>query len=191
MTSKVIPILVWSCALAVCSADTTHQIIHLVWASPASGFSNWRASVIELAWRHHPSSSFAIYSNTLAMTHPALSSLLEKGCNVSVVTYDHLFADSPLQGWWEQEKQDVYEVQQGVHIPHKPFLPNCISNAVRILAVWKYGGLYMDFDVITLRSMAPLHNFCGKSCTSCHSKCANTAAHQRNLAMQGSKITSP
>ncbi|KAH7939100.1 hypothetical protein HPB52_005863 [Rhipicephalus sanguineus] len=41
---------------------------------------------------------------------------------------------------------------------HSPFRVNHLSDALRLLVLWKYGGVYADMDVLTLKSFSELRN---------------------------------
>ncbi|XP_042314445.1 alpha-1,4-N-acetylglucosaminyltransferase [Sceloporus undulatus] len=88
-----------------------------------------------------------------SMTHfksscPSLSFLYAmKNVFLFPLQLDILFQDTPLLPWYlqvnaTQEKNWVY----------------ILSDAVRLAMVWKYGGIYMDTDVISIRSI-PVTNF--------------------------------
>uniref|UniRef100_A0A131YY22 Lactosylceramide 4-alpha-galactosyltransferase n=1 Tax=Rhipicephalus appendiculatus TaxID=34631 RepID=A0A131YY22_RHIAP len=41
---------------------------------------------------------------------------------------------------------------------HSPFRVNHLSDALRLLVLWKYGGVYADMDVLTLKGFSELRN---------------------------------
>ncbi|XP_070610332.1 alpha-1,4-N-acetylglucosaminyltransferase [Erythrolamprus reginae] len=60
---------------------------------------------------------------------------------------DVLFQDTPLLPWYLQ-----------VNTTKEKYWPYIISDALRLAVVWKYGGIYMDTDVISIRPI-PVANF--------------------------------
>ncbi|KAI8818317.1 uncharacterized protein EV422DRAFT_538113 [Fimicolochytrium jonesii] len=61
---------------------------------------------------------------------------------VMPMRYAHHFADTPLQQWWESGawKQSTWVGQN-------------LGNALRLAVVWKYGGVYMDLDIISINPL--------------------------------------
>ncbi|XP_061490405.1 alpha-1,4-N-acetylglucosaminyltransferase [Rhineura floridana] len=60
---------------------------------------------------------------------------------------DILFQDTPLLSWYLQ-----------VNATQEKYWVYIISDAIRLAMVWKYGGIYMDTDVISIRPI-PVANF--------------------------------
>ncbi|XP_063297725.1 alpha-1,4-N-acetylglucosaminyltransferase-like [Pelobates fuscus] len=58
-----------------------------------------------------------------------------------------IFKDTPLLNWY----QKINEKKQ-------PYLLNNYSNGGRLALIWKYGGIYMDTDIISIRPV-PEDNF--------------------------------
>nr|KAF6419798.1 alpha-1,4-N-acetylglucosaminyltransferase [Molossus molossus] len=81
-------------------------------------------------------------------THPAFS-LLSAIDNVFLFPLDmkRLFEDTPLFSWYTQI--NVSEQRHWLHVS---------SDASRLAIIWKYGGVYMDTDVISIRPI-PEENF--------------------------------
>ncbi|XP_075227809.1 lactosylceramide 4-alpha-galactosyltransferase-like [Lycorma delicatula] len=67
------------------------------------------------------------------------------------VNMNRLFNATPLQDMWNNKafEESSYPLEH-------------ISDAMRLLILWKYGGTYLDLDVITMRSLTSLKsNFAG------------------------------
>ncbi|XP_008047475.1 alpha-1,4-N-acetylglucosaminyltransferase [Carlito syrichta] len=81
-------------------------------------------------------------------THPAFS-LLSAMDNVFLLPLDleSLFEDTPLSSWYTQVNSSAE--RNWLHIS---------SDAARLAIIWKYGGVYMDTDVISIRPI-PEENF--------------------------------
>lgn len=58
-----------------------------------------------------------------------------------------LVNDTPLNGWYHSDAWIV-----------SPFRTNHFSDALRLLVLWKYGGVYADLDTLVLKSVANLQN---------------------------------
>ena len=69
------------------------------------------------------------------------------------LTFEQYFADTPFEQWFRDARW-----QQSPHqVAH-------LSDYLRILSLWKGGGIYMDTDFVVLRSMQGLANFsCNES----------------------------
>ncbi|XP_069812834.1 alpha-1,4-N-acetylglucosaminyltransferase-like [Dendropsophus ebraccatus] len=63
------------------------------------------------------------------------------------LNFEKLFADTPLLPWYQ--KVDPNKERYWVHVK---------SDACRFALIWKYGGIYMDTDVISIRQI-PKINF--------------------------------
>ena len=89
---------------------------------------------ITSAHSQNPSHEILVYSNHLEETQ---FFGLER---VAVVRYDlkTVFEGTPLEGW-DYERED-----------YKENLVNNLSNAIRLALVYKEGGIYMDFDVLSV-----------------------------------------
>ncbi|XP_078065395.1 lactosylceramide 4-alpha-galactosyltransferase-like [Mustelus asterias] len=69
-----------------------------------------------------------------------LSSL--KNVTISPLSLKALFQDTPLSSWYE--KVNPYWEKYWIHV---------LSDACRIALLWKYGGIYLDTDIISLRPL--------------------------------------
>ncbi|XP_053895753.1 alpha-1,4-N-acetylglucosaminyltransferase-like [Malaclemys terrapin pileata] len=81
-------------------------------------------------------------------TYPAFS-LLSAMKNVFIFPFqmETLFQETPLLAWYH--KVNAAQEKYWVHIS---------SDASRLALIWKYGGIYMDTDVISMRPI-PVANF--------------------------------
>lgn len=80
----------------------------------------------------------------------------EKGFRLAAVSPDfpYLFRNTPAEPWFDRLLQG--EVDAG-NVP----LGQNLSNLLRLAILYKYGGVYMDTDVIVLRSFDGLRNAIG------------------------------
>ena len=54
---------------------------------------------------------------------------------------DSVFRWTPLGSWWEEEFQYLPSPWRTIHL----------ADAARLALLWKYGGLYMDTDALTIK----------------------------------------
>jgi len=107
---------------------------------------------LESAALHHPHRSVVLYS--ISPTDPKDSYRMALR-NVSKVKFQfldlqELFRDTPLQEWHKsgQIHKSSYPIQH-------------LSDAVRLAILWKYGGTYLDTDMIAIRTLGNLSNALG------------------------------
>ncbi|NXE91693.1 A4GAT galactosyltransferase, partial [Menura novaehollandiae] len=109
---------------------------------------------VESAARTHPGSSVVVLMKGLAKGNASLPkhwafSLLSCFPNVQIQPLDlpELFSGTPLAQWYLQPqwRQEPY------------FLP-VLSDACRIVLMWKFGGIYLDTDFIVLKNLQNLTN---------------------------------
>ncbi|NXE91707.1 A4GAT galactosyltransferase, partial [Menura novaehollandiae] len=112
---------------------------------------------VESAARAHPGSSVVVLMKGLAKGNASLPkhwafSLLSCFPNVQIRPLDlpELFSGTPLAQWYLQPqwRQEPY------------FLP-VLSDACRIVLMWKFGGIYLDTDFIVLKNLQNLTNALG------------------------------
>ncbi|XP_042149546.1 lactosylceramide 4-alpha-galactosyltransferase [Ixodes scapularis] len=103
---------------------------------------------IESAARQNP--EFTIFLLTLWGTRRCryldhLKSL--RNFRLARIDVNSLVNDTPLNGWYHSDAWIV-----------SPFRTNHFSDALRLLVLWKYGGVYADLDTLVLKSVANLQN---------------------------------
>ncbi|XP_064510263.1 lactosylceramide 4-alpha-galactosyltransferase [Pseudopipra pipra] len=112
---------------------------------------------VESAARTHPGTSVVVLMKGLAKGNASLPkhwvfSLLSCFPNVEIRPLDlpELFSGTPLKKWylWPLRHWEPY------------FLP-VLSDACRIVLMWKFGGIYLDTDFIVLRNLQNLTNSLG------------------------------
>ncbi|NXN88408.1 A4GAT galactosyltransferase, partial [Bombycilla garrulus] len=112
---------------------------------------------VESAARTHPGSKVVVLMKGLAKENTSLPkhwafSLLSCFPNVEIRPLDltALFSGTPLAQWYLQPQRHEE--------PH--FLP-VLSDACRIVLMWKFGGIYLDTDFIVLKNLQSLTNALG------------------------------
>ncbi|XP_069474141.1 alpha-1,4-N-acetylglucosaminyltransferase-like [Ambystoma mexicanum] len=85
---------------------------------------------------------------SLTSSYRAVSLLASlKNVHILPLRFEDLFQDTPLQSW----HQKVNPAKQRYWTHH-------VSDACREVLLWKYGGIYMDTDVISIRQI-PVEDF--------------------------------
>ncbi|XP_053833184.1 lactosylceramide 4-alpha-galactosyltransferase-like [Vidua macroura] len=112
---------------------------------------------VESAARTHPASRVVVLMKGLAKGNASLPkhwafSLLSCFPNVEIRPLDltELFSGTPLAQWFLQPQR-----QQEPHFLH------VLSDACRIVLMWKFGGIYLDTDFIVLKNLENLTNALG------------------------------
>ncbi|KAF8796923.1 Lactosylceramide like protein [Argiope bruennichi] len=106
---------------------------------------------VESAAKHHPDRQVRVLFSSptvLDLTDPFMKSLTQLS-NVQLLRMDMalLVEDTPLWHWYKKGKWKS-----------SPFRTVHVSDALRLSIIWKYGGIYLDTDVVVLRSLSHLHN---------------------------------
>ena len=123
--------------------------------SGAMSLSVRQACAVESLARLNPKLRIYLFfgsSNTTEKTvnikTPAMHHLLERYSNIRprIIHYDGFFADTPLEKWYQCSNWN-----------YGPFAISHLSDALRFLTLFKYGGYYFDLDVIHLKPVAPLY----------------------------------
>lgn len=125
---------------------TPHQFkpeFYLIWT--AADLQRWRYHVIDSIFYHHPDAIVHIYTHGLQAEQ--FSSFTKSGYNVQLhyINFHEFFRDTPLESW-SQLNFEHYNFR--VHV----------SDAFRLAVVWKYGGIYIDFDFFVLHNLSSLRN---------------------------------
>ena len=110
-----------------------------------SGRFNWRHwRSVESIFYHHPTAEVKVYSNTLPGN--TFDVLTEAGYSIQVTRYrlEDLLKGTPAEGFIKKLRK----------ARNTPFWYSNVSNLLRMLLLYKWGGIYMDTDVIVVK---PLH----------------------------------
>lgn len=50
----------------------------------------------------------------------------------------------------------MHELEQTINVYHSKYVPVHLSDVVRLMVLYKYGGIYLDMDMITKRTFSDL-----------------------------------
>ena len=111
------------------------------------GYFNWRhMRCVEAIFYHHPTAEVIIHSNTLLQG--TFDVLTEAGYSVTVKNYQlaKLLKDSPAHDF-------VEKLNMAQNMPH---WYSHQTDLLRLLVLYKWGGIYLDTDMILVRSLDSL-----------------------------------
>ncbi|XP_027154564.1 lactosylceramide 4-alpha-galactosyltransferase-like [Coffea eugenioides] len=130
----------------------------MIWIFPASLFGRREFSALESIFKAHPKACLIILSETLDSIQGfmLLKPLLDRGYRVAPVTPDllYLFKNTSAEAWFN-------DILSGNRNPGEVPLAQNLSNLIRLVVLYKYGGVYLDTDFIVLRDFSRLRNVIG------------------------------
>lgn len=127
--------------------------VFMVWNSPAWMFSVRHQRGLESLLFHHRYACVVVLSETIELDF-FKDSFVKDGYKVAVAmpNLDELLKGTPTHifasAWFEWRKTKYYATHY--------------SELVRLAALYKYGGIYLDSDIIVLKSLSSLSNCVGK-----------------------------
>ncbi|VVB12870.1 unnamed protein product [Arabis nemorensis] len=130
----------------------------MTWISSVEFFGNREVFAIESVFKSHPRGCLMILSATMdsPQGYTTLKPFLDRGYKVLAVTPDlpFLLKGTAGESWLE-------EIKTGKRDPGKISLAQNLSNLMRLAYLYKYGGVYLDTDMIVLKSFKGLRNVIG------------------------------
>lgn len=127
-------------------------------SSTADLFGKREVFAIESVFKSHPRGCLMILSATMdsPQGYTTLKPFLDRGYRVVAVTPDlpFLLRGTAGERWLE-------EIRSGKRDPGKISLAQNLSNLMRLAYLYKYGGVYLDTDMILLKSFKGLNNTIG------------------------------
>jgi len=130
----------------------------MTWLSPLAQFGRRELLVLESLFRWHRGGCLLVASDTMdsAGGRDKLRPFLERGFRLAVASPDfaYLLNGTPAEAW-------LGAVQRGgVSLGSVPLGQN-LSNLLRLALLYRYGGIYLDADVVVLRPLSDLRNAIG------------------------------
>ncbi|CAL0313600.1 unnamed protein product [Lupinus luteus] len=126
--------------------------VFMVWNSPPWMFSVRHQRGIESLLSHHPGACVVVFSETIELDF-FKDNFVKDGYKVAVVmpNLDELLEGTPTHiftsVWFEWRKTKLYSTHY--------------SELVRLAALYMYGGIYLDSDIIVLKPISALNNSVG------------------------------
>ncbi|KAF3449731.1 hypothetical protein FNV43_RR10462 [Rhamnella rubrinervis] len=131
---------------------------YMVWLSPARFFGNRDFLAVDTLFKSHPQGCLMIISRTMDSRrgYRILKPLLDHGFKVLAVTPDlpFLVKNTPAESWLEG-------IKSGKRDPGYVPLSQNLCNLIRLSVLHRYGGVYLDTDMIILRDFSELRNSVG------------------------------
>jgi hypothetical protein len=137
------------------TSDTLEPRFILIWTTAPSSFTLKQHRVLESVIFHHPKAQILIFSNSLPCNFfTTLSSL--PNVNLKIVRYnlETLSEGLPGSNWIARIKE--WEKKSHFYAHSADFL--------RMLLLYRYGGVYMDFDVVLLHRLHLENTVIGEYC---------------------------
>lgn len=133
-------------------------LFHMIWLSPAKSFGKREFQTVDTLFKARPQGCLLIISRSMdsKLGYRILKPLIDHGFKVYAITPDlpFLVKDTPLEAWLE-------EMNSGNKDPGYIPLSQNLSNLIRLAMLYKYGGLYVDTDIIVLKDFSELRNTIG------------------------------
>ncbi|KAJ1397127.1 Nucleotide-diphospho-sugar transferase [Sesbania bispinosa] len=126
--------------------------VFMVWNSPPWMYTVRYQRGLESLLFHHPDACVVVFSETIELDF-FKDSFVKDGYKVAVVmpNLDRLLKDTPAHifssVWFEWRKTKFYSTHY--------------SELIRLAALYKYGGIYLDSDIIVLKPISFLNNSVG------------------------------
>ncbi|KAK1420083.1 hypothetical protein QVD17_21402 [Tagetes erecta] len=139
----------------------------MTWISSLNSFGQKEFHSIETLFNTNPKGCLLIVSNSMDTIKgkQILKPFLEKGFRVTAISPDlnYLFKNTMAEPWFlKLTKGDL-------DVGYVPFGQN-LSNLIRLCLLYKFGGVYLDTDVLVLKSFSKLKNSIGAQTLDLESK---------------------
>eukprot|EP01104_Vermistella_antarctica_P004305 TRINITY_DN14781_c0_g1_i1.p1 TRINITY_DN14781_c0_g1~~TRINITY_DN14781_c0_g1_i1.p1 ORF type:complete len:801 (+),score=96.42 TRINITY_DN14781_c0_g1_i1:314-2716(+) len=138
---------------------TAGPLFLMMWDTEPKTLMDRNRRTVESIFFHHPDADIKVFSNTLPLDYysyiPRKSGDIGRNPeapeitgSVTIVrfTWRALFRDTPLDSWYHN----------GAWRNQRKYLGNNLANAFRLAALYRYGGIYMDFDMVLLKPITDL-----------------------------------
>ncbi|XP_018479930.1 uncharacterized protein LOC108850990 [Raphanus sativus] len=130
----------------------------MIWLSPAKSFGPREILAVDTLFTTNPNACLVILSNSLdsPQGHTILNPFLSLGFNLVAVTLDipFLVENTPAEPW-------LVKLKSGDMDPGSIPLFMNLSDLTRLAVLYKYGGVYLDTDIIFLNDITRLRNAIG------------------------------
>ncbi|KAF3325202.1 lactosylceramide 4-alpha-galactosyltransferase [Carex littledalei] len=140
------------------NARSCNLSFFMTWIAPLEYFGEREMFSIESLFKWHPTACLLIMSTTMDSSKGAelLKPFLNNGFRVVALSpdYKYLVKGTPAETWLKR-------LRKGEVDPGEVSITQNISNLIRLLVLYKYGGIYIDTDVIVMKSMYGLKNCIG------------------------------
>ncbi|XP_068317166.1 uncharacterized protein [Pyrus communis] len=143
---------------------------YMIWFSPATSFGKREFLAVDSLFNSNPKACLMILSKSMdsGRGYRIMKPILDRGFKVLTLTPDlpFLLKNTPGEVWLEELKSG--KLDPG-YIP----LSQNLANLVRLAMLYKYGGIYLDTDLILLKDFSALRNAIGAQSLDSENKNAN------------------
>ncbi|KAL8467962.1 hypothetical protein ACS0TY_031274 [Phlomoides rotata] len=130
----------------------------MTWISSVESFGSREMFCLESLFNAHPNGCLIIVSSSLDSRKgmQILTPFFDKGFKVAAISPDFkfLFKNTAAQAWYNRLKRGNVD-------PGGVSLGQNLSNLLRIGLLYRFGGIYLDTDVIVLKNFGGLRNVIG------------------------------
>lgn len=132
----------------------------MTWISPLNTFSDRELWAIQSIFKAHENENpcLVIVSNSLDSTKgkQILNPISKNGFPIIPISpnFDSIFRNTKAEPWFDK-------LRRGIINPGEISLGQNLSNLLRLALLYKFGGIYIDTDVIILKSFKNLQNVIG------------------------------
>ncbi|KAL2620655.1 hypothetical protein R1flu_000860 [Riccia fluitans] len=125
--------------------------VFMAWTTPPWSFTVRHQRVMESLLSFHPDACVVVFSESIELTF--FQSFVDEGYRVAVAIPQlrELLEDTPSDFFAE-----IYLEWRKVELFYRHY-----TELLRLAALYKYGGIYLDMDVIVLNPLTSLHNTLG------------------------------
>ncbi|KAF9590596.1 hypothetical protein IFM89_035914 [Coptis chinensis] len=130
----------------------------MTWISSLKSFGYRERFSIESVFKSHPHACLLIISSSMDTDRGSylLKPFKDQGFKVTAISpdFEYIFRSTSAEAWFDGLKKGNVD-------PGEVPLGQNLSNLLRLAVLYKYGGIYLDTDVIVLKSFKSLRNVIG------------------------------
>uniref|UniRef100_A0A5B6YVK3 Putative lactosylceramide 4-alpha-galactosyltransferase n=1 Tax=Davidia involucrata TaxID=16924 RepID=A0A5B6YVK3_DAVIN len=130
----------------------------MTWISSLDSFGDRELFTVQSLFKSHPNACLIIVSNSMDSRRgmQVLRPFLDKGYRVTSISpdFDYLFKNTIAEAWFDG-------LRKGNVDPGEVSLGQNLSNLLRLALLYKFGGVYIDTDVLVLKRFVKLRNVIG------------------------------
>ncbi|KAL8506962.1 hypothetical protein ACS0TY_017739 [Phlomoides rotata] len=130
----------------------------MTWISSTESFGDRELFAVNSLFKAHPSGCLIIASDSLDSRSgmQILKPFLDRGFRVTAISpdFNFLFSNTPAEAWYNQ-------LMLGNVNPGEVSLGQNLSNLLRLGLLYRFGGVYLDTDIIVLKNLGGLRNAIG------------------------------
>ncbi|XP_073137685.1 uncharacterized protein [Henckelia pumila] len=132
----------------------------MTWISSIESFGDRELLAIQSVFKAHPSGCLIVVSNSMDSRKGTLmlKPFLDRGLKVTAISpdFDFLFNNTAAESWYNRLVRGGGGVRTG-----GVSLGQNLSNLLRLGLLYRFGGIYLDTDIIVLKSFRELKNAIG------------------------------